>query len=67
MLTIHDNGRGFINDWADQDDRFGLRGMRERAEEIGGRLSITSQPEAGSTILLQVELKEVGSSAGEKL
>jgi signal transduction histidine kinase len=66
-LTIHDNGHGFISDWADQEDRFGLRGMRERAEEIGGRMSIASQPGVGSTILLQIELKEVDSLAGENL
>jgi signal transduction histidine kinase len=66
-LTIHDNGHGFISDWADQEDRFGLRGMRERAEEIGGHLNIASQPGVGSTILLQIELKEVDTSAGENL
>jgi signal transduction histidine kinase len=66
-LTIHDNGHGFISDWADQEDRFGLRGMRERAEEIGGHLNIASQPGIGSTILLQIELKEVDTSAGENL
>ena len=51
-LSIHDNGRGFSIDQAIAEQRFGLVGMRERAESIGASISITSEPGQGTTILL---------------
>jgi len=33
---------------------FGLRGMVERAKEIGARLTISSKPEAGTVIELSI-------------
>ncbi len=48
-LRVTDDGRGFNN--ADvNDDRFGLTGMRERAEMIGGRLQVASAIGQGTTI-----------------
>ncbi len=48
-LSVTDDGRGFTD--ADvNDDRFGLTGMRERAEMIGGRLQVASAPGQGTTI-----------------
>lgn len=48
-LRVADDGRGFNN--ADvNDDRFGLTGMRERAEMIGGRLQVTSTIGQGTAI-----------------
>jgi signal transduction histidine kinase len=55
-LTIQDDGQGFISDRIDSESHFGLQGMRERAEILGGRMNITSQPGKGSTI--QVVLEE---------
>lgn len=39
-LTVRDDGRGF--DPGAEVGRFGVRGMRERAEKIGGRLEVES-------------------------
>ncbi len=48
-LRVTDDGRGFTD--ADvNDDRFGLTGMRERAEMIGGQLQVTSAIGQGTTI-----------------
>jgi len=48
-LRVTDDGRGFAD--ADvSDDRFGLTGMRERAEMIGGTLHVTSAVGQGTTI-----------------
>jgi signal transduction histidine kinase len=48
-VAIADDGRGFAapdnGRW-----RFGLSTMRERAESVGGGLSIQSVPEAGTTV-----------------
>jgi signal transduction histidine kinase len=51
-LSIHDDGRGFSLDQIDAEQRFGLLGMRERAEAIGAGISITSEPGQGTTIVL---------------
>ncbi|HWV99425.1 MAG TPA: GAF domain-containing protein [Candidatus Acidoferrum sp.] len=47
-LILRDNGRGF--DPAGRHDGFGLPGMRERVEAMGGRLSIQSSKGQGATI-----------------
>ena len=36
------------------DDRLGLRGLVERAEELGGKLSLQSGPDQGTCIRLEV-------------
>jgi two-component system sensor histidine kinase DegS len=51
-MRIADNGRGFVPAHAVADARFGLLGMRERAEMIGGRLIVDSQPGLGTSIQL---------------
>ncbi len=54
-LTLSDDGCGF--DPAAQVDhsRFGLRGMRERAEMMGAELTISSRMGQGSRVLLQMK------------
>jgi signal transduction histidine kinase len=47
-LTLRDNGRGF--DPAGKFDGFGLLGMRERVEGMGGHLSIQSANGNGTTV-----------------
>jgi PAS domain S-box-containing protein len=47
-LNMHDNGSGF--DPAGRHDGFGLHGMRERVEGMGGRLSIQSAKGQGTAI-----------------
>jgi len=55
-LVIRDDGRGFVvEDGGDPSGRhFGLMGMRERMEMVGGSLSIESEPGAGTTVMLSV-------------
>jgi signal transduction histidine kinase len=47
-LELRDNGRGF--DPAARHDGFGLLGIRERVEGMGGRLAIESAPGNGTSI-----------------
>ncbi len=49
FIHVSDNGRGFNPDET-QEDRFGLRIMRERTETIGAELKITSQPGQGTIV-----------------
>lgn len=53
-LRISDNGRGFDPEKSEP-HQLGLNIMRERAEEIGASLSITSEPGQGSQILVEWE------------
>lgn len=54
-MVIQDDGVGFDVDQARRDSyRFGLRGIVERIEELGGRAQIESNPNSGTRIALQV-------------
>ena len=49
-VELRDKGKGFITDNANGDG-IGLIGMKERAEQIGATLAITSEPGAETTII----------------
>jgi signal transduction histidine kinase/ligand-binding sensor domain-containing protein len=49
-LCIDDNGRGF-EQASDIDGADGLRNMRQRIEEIGGRFTLDSRPDSGTKIV----------------
>jgi len=49
-LELRDNGKGFVVDCANGGG-IGLLGMRERAEQIGATLAVTSKPGRGTKIL----------------
>lgn len=42
LLTIQDDGRGFPPNAENQNGHFGLRGMRERVEGLGGTLTLAN-------------------------
>ena len=48
-VEVRDNGKGFDSN-AVTPNSHGLTGMRHRVEAAGGRLTITSSPQAGTTI-----------------
>jgi signal transduction histidine kinase len=56
ILTITDDGCGFDLHTLDAESHFGLRGMQERAEALGGTLEVESRPRGGTTVRLQVGL-----------
>jgi len=49
-LTVADDGRGFAPARTAHADAYGIRGMRERADAIGARLEIESEPYVGTMI-----------------
>jgi signal transduction histidine kinase len=53
-LTISDNGRGFDLSTAET-GHYGLKGLRERVEMLGGSISITSQTGMGTSIMVKVK------------
>ncbi|MBN1813080.1 MAG: sensor histidine kinase [Anaerolineae bacterium] len=56
-LTVSDDGQGFDPSDVDTEHHLGIRGMRERAEMVGGVLGIESEPGQGTTVRLTVEEK----------
>ena len=57
-LRIGDNGRGFDQQdvFSSRAGHFGLIGMRERAERLGGELRLESNPGAGTEVEVTVPL-----------
>lgn len=54
LLTVTDDGTGFEIEKSDQMNHFGLKGMKERTDLVGGQLQVTSKPGFGTTIRLTV-------------
>jgi signal transduction histidine kinase len=52
QLTVSDDGRGFDPAAAGADGGLGVKGMRERAEMLGGSIEITSRPGGPTTLHL---------------
>ena len=59
-LTVRDDGRGFTpgSQLGPDQGHFGLSGMRERIERLGGTLSIQSQPGSGTTVRAVVPTRD---------
>jgi two-component system nitrate/nitrite sensor histidine kinase NarX len=58
-IAVRDDGIGFAPEQVKDASRYGLRGMRERAEMIGADFQVISRPGAGTTVLVQIPL-EIG-------
>jgi two-component system sensor histidine kinase DegS len=54
-VLVKDNGQGFNIDER-KDESFGIIGMRERVELLGGKISINSKIGKGTTVLIKVPL-----------
>jgi hypothetical protein len=56
-VSVRDDGKGFDEQAVRRDQpvgHFGLRGMRERAEKIGGDLDVWSKPGLGTEIVFRI-------------
>ncbi|OQY22652.1 MAG: hypothetical protein B6I34_05630 [Anaerolineaceae bacterium 4572_32.1] len=54
ILEIVDDGVGFDPATAQEQGRFGLRGMEERAARMGGKLTVHSNPGEGTRVRVEV-------------
>jgi len=59
-VLIHDDGVGFDPPAiaGGRRDRFGMETMRERAEAVGGKLTLSSRPGQGTTVEVQLPMAE---------
>ena len=63
-LSIEDDGAGFevasASETSDQRRGWGILGMRERAELLGGTLHVASRKDEGTTVRVTVPLQGAG-------
>lgn len=60
-LCIADDGVGIAAHQLQSQGRFGLRGMRERAQALGGKLFITNPAEGGTRVVGVIPLRPAGA------
>ena len=54
VMSVRDNGCGFDPEAVEEAGHLGLRSIRERAERHGGTMKITSEPGAGTIIVVRL-------------
>jgi len=65
ILQIQDDGKGFPRSTCEEHASFGLLGMHERAEMLGGTLSVRSlqqNEEHGTVVFVRVPLRATPAS-----
>jgi signal transduction histidine kinase/ligand-binding sensor domain-containing protein len=59
VLSVQDNGHGFSGEPASiMDGHFGIAGMKERAQQIGGTLTLSSHEGQGTRVSVEVAADE---------
>ncbi|KAB2965691.1 MAG: GAF domain-containing protein [Thermoanaerobaculia bacterium] len=58
LVMVEDDGVGFETGRVLRGDHFGLLGMRERAEALGGILTVESTPGSGTTVVVEVPIAD---------
>jgi signal transduction histidine kinase len=61
-VEVRDNGVGIDERRAEAYDRQGLRNMRDRARSVGANLVLDSQPGRGTTVRVELPLRNEGDS-----
>jgi signal transduction histidine kinase len=59
-LRVSDDGRG----GADPSGGSGLLGLKDRVEALGGRFSLDTAPDAGTTVRAELPLSQPGTGPG---
>jgi signal transduction histidine kinase len=61
-LAVSDDGKGLAAADRQKAGSFGLRGMSERAEALGGKLALSPAPGGGTIVAIQLRLPEGGAA-----
>ncbi|MBY0484330.1 response regulator [Nitrosomonas sp.] len=65
LITIKDNGVGITESQMLNPESFGIIGMNERTQQIGGKLEISGVPSQGSVVTLKIPLTIATTNVGE--
>lgn len=65
VLIVSDNGRGFAVTTSPKPKSFGILGMGERAEALGGRVEISSGLAQGTTVTVKLPIRAVPMEGSE--
>ena len=57
IAVVEDDGAGFEAAEVENERHLGMFGMRERAELLGGRLTIESTPGSGASVFVEIPLQ----------
>ena len=66
-LSVHDNGRGITRTDLLKTGSFGLRGMLERAHNLGGEIRFDGSPGGGTTIVATLPLEAAATPVSPSL
>lgn len=62
QIEIEDDGQGFdLGGVLNEEGRYGLHTMKERAESVGGTLEIETAPGQGTKVIISLPLKRAGA------
>jgi two-component system sensor histidine kinase DegS len=56
LLVVKDDGKGITKEEIASSQAFGLIGMRERVQFLGGEVMITGDPNAGTTVSVMLPI-----------
>jgi signal transduction histidine kinase len=59
LLSIDDDGHGFVDTESERAGKFGLAGMRERVRRYGGHVMIETNPGAGTSVTVAMPLAAI--------
>ncbi|HKZ50419.1 MAG TPA: GAF domain-containing protein [Dehalococcoidia bacterium] len=67
QIRIEDDGQGFeLLQVQQQEGRYGLHTMKERAEGVGGALTIETSPGQGTRVIISLPLRQAGSQVSRR-
>ena len=63
---VYDNGRGITNEEIKQGKSFGITGMRERVELLGGKFHIHGTAGKGTLVSAEIPIPSSGSESDNR-
>jgi PAS domain S-box-containing protein len=58
LLSISDNGHGLPADWSKKANSFGIRGIKERVNQLNGKIEFNITPSGGHSMLVKLPLSK---------